>query len=237
MRRAGEDPLKPGEVAVGGFGSSELAVSYARAARALFDAIQINGGDLAAIAAPIFFLARHAVELSLKEIIHFAYGMRHAKAEIQRHDGKPFDDEPTEAEIDRRLLTHDLGALLDMIRHQDDLAEHVRPSWQDLVDSINKHEKDHPERFRFERVYESTRAKREKRRMVPSFGEREVIPLAELLDKLDQFVAAAVSLAEDAASSVLWHLGLEAEQVISGLRVRGLLPVPDDDDAPSGREP
>ena len=172
-------------------------MNYARAARKLFETVAppvpMPGQDteaLVEVTLPIFFLARHAVELALKDILRGIYGLVDGLAEIERHDHKPVTDEPlSEEEVFEKLKTHSLGSLLAMLREV--WPECVTPAWQELAEAVDKHEKGIVGFSRYDHTLVRSGQKDAPKQIVHNFKERQVVPIGPLLDRLDAFMQEA----------------------------------------------
>ncbi len=185
---------RPGDVVLGApFTASHLSMNYATAARALFKAIDSRKPE--ELTAPIFFLARHAIELALKDLVHGYHANERDQAELDQADGKVSVPVLSVDEVDELLIGHVLKTLLKLVKET--MPYYVTPQWEELVKTIEDHERGSVERFRFERVHSHDPATGKKTgRMEGSFDEPQLISVPALLDGLDRFMVEAAKISE-----------------------------------------
>lgn len=214
-----------GDVVLGGlWDQPHLSWGYARAARTLRDAMDSSPDEPDAIA-PIFYCARHSVELALKDLLTAYQENQRKENEICNHDGAPSTAKPIPDKTFKIIgMTHDLGNLLGWVQKW--MPHYVMASWPKLVAEIQHHEKNAPDRFRYSYVGKPDKLRGD--RSERSFERLVVIPIDRILEHLDAFMEEAAYILPESEFagadhwSALQDLGMEATTLSHELYRRGL---------------
>jgi hypothetical protein len=136
----------------GGWGRPTYSMSYALAARRLFDAA---GDQLDELAIPCFYLQRHALELALKDLLSLVDSVERDAATLQEARGERVTAKPLTSD-ERQCLTtqHSLSKLVEMLDRVLQRASrgHVPAGWKKLVRGYESFERGSHERSRYSKV-------------------------------------------------------------------------------------
>lgn len=174
---------KTGRARVGGsafyFNVPQYAQSYVLASRALIDD-SISNDRLQAMAMPCLYLLRHALELTLKDILAEVYGIRDMTQQTVT------GEVPVKAPGG-----HDLGKLFgELVAELNALRVKMPKTLSNLVDEINTFEDGDPTRSRYGMGKQG-------KYKAASFPDEAVIPLLEWQQKLERIWAADLSVRYD----------------------------------------
>lgn len=175
-----------GIVVFSGLGDPDYHGSYAQAAELLEEVARARGA-LDAVALPLFFLQRHALELSLKELISSARSLCHLRAEVAARS----DDEwravcaIQSQERDPTRTTHDLRELVGLADTRLSQAGFSLPEpfavLADLIDESFEH-------ARHDRSRYPTGRKGSPQSLPPISGDPVALPVGEIGQRLESLM-------------------------------------------------
>ncbi len=211
----------PNSVKLGAlFESCDYSMGYARSARVLFEALDWSSDDVRSGVPPILYMARHAVELTLKDMLQAHHSNETDQAEIDGFDGKPTKATPLPQNVlDELNRTHDLTELLGWVQQY--MPGYYEASWDDMVKTINQYEMNDPSRFRYDtvRVGKGAAAK-----MVASFDpSSKPIPIKKILEMVEACMKRAADTSGDNPDSIPHELSDIGFHLTQELGTRGLI--------------